>query len=231
MKVGLIGKKVGMTQVFIEDKDGNSVERVPVTAIKVEPNYVIQVKKEKEEGANAVQLGSFKNKWYRCPKPVLFHVMKAFGLSKEEIEKEIKKRKSDKIFTFKVLKDFRVDEPEKFKEGSKLDLSNFAIGDKVKITGTSKGKGFQGVMKRWNFSGGPASHGSRFKRRPGAIGMCATPSRVLKGKKMPGRYGGKKVTLKRISIVDILEDKNVILVKGGVPGPKQGIIYIEKEGA
>ncbi len=221
MKLGIIGTKKGMTQIY---KDG---VKIPVTVIQVEPNFVIQVKKKEKEGYQSVQLGSLKNKWYRGTKPVLVHVMKAFGMSNEEIEKEIEKRNSDKIFTFRVLKEFLFDDTSAFKPGDELDITKFGAGDKVTISGTSKGRGFQGVMKRWGAHGGPAAHGTHFLRRPGSIG-ASTPSRVAKGRHMPGHMGVDKVTLRNIPVVDVLTDKNIILVKGGVPGPVNGIVYLEK---
>ena len=221
MKVGLIGKKVGMTQVF---RDGVSI---PVTVIKIEPNYVIEIKKRETHGYDAVQMGSVRNKWFRGTKPVLIHIMKAFGMPREDIEKEIKKRNSDKLFTFNVLKEFRVTDPENYAPGDQVDVEALKVNDVVTIVGTSKGRGFQGVMKRYNFAGGPASHGSHFHRAPGSVGMCASPSRILKGKKMPGHMGVQKVTLKKIPIIDVIPEKNVVLVKGGVPGAINGVVYLQ----
>lgn len=228
MKTGVIGTKIGMTHIFVKDEKTKSVRQIPVTVIKVEPNYVLQIKKAESDGYNAVQLGALKNKWYRGTKPVLLHVMSAFGMSNEEIEKEIKKRKSDKIFTFQILREFKVEDVSQYNVGDSIDVSQFKKDDIVNIMGKSKGKGFQGVMKRHNFHGGPKTHGSHFHRAPGSIGMCASPSRVLKGQKMPGRMGSDKITIRKIPVVDVIPEKNVILVKGGVPGPTNGVVYIEK---
>ncbi|MCD6579017.1 50S ribosomal protein L3 [bacterium] len=228
MKTGVIGKKVGMTHIFVKNEENNSVQQIPVTVIKVEPNFVLQIKDTKKDGYNAIQLGALKNKWYRGTKPVLLHVMTALGMSKEDIEKEIKKRISEKIFTFQILKEFKLDDVSQYNIGDSVDVSQFQKGDIVNVIGKSKGKGFQGVMKRHNFHGGPATHGSHLHRAPGSIGMCAWPSRVLPGKKMPGRMGSDKITVKKIPIIDVIPEKNVILVKGGIPGPTNAVVYIQK---
>jgi large subunit ribosomal protein L3 len=222
MKVGLIGKKIGMTQVF---KDG---KRIPVTVVKVEPNYVLQIKNERNDGYNALQMGALKNKWYRGTKPILVHVMTALGMSKEEIEKEIKKRKSDKLFTLQVLKEFKIEDTKNYKVGDIIDISKMAVDDKVTIIGNTKGRGFQGVVKRYNFHLGPKSHGSHSYREPGSVGMCADPGRVLKGKKMPGHMGTNQITIKGVIIVDIIPEKGVLMVKGSLPGATNSVVYIQK---
>jgi large subunit ribosomal protein L3 len=203
MSLGLIGKKIGMTQVF-----GDNSEFIPVTIIEAGPCFVIQIKKKEKDDYNALQLGYIATK--KGNKPLQGHC-----------------KKSNKG-NFRILKEFEVDNSESYEIGHEMNLSMFSIGDKVKITGTSKGKGFAGVMKRWGFSGGPASHGSKSHREPGSIGASATPSRVLKGKKLPGHKGNEKVTIKNCKIVDIRLEKNIIMVKGPVPGSKNQVILIYK---
>jgi len=202
----IFGKKVGMTQIF--DKNGNvSI----VTAIEAGPCTVIQVKDDKKDGYKALKVGFEDIEEKKINKPL-----------KGEFDKT-------KVSPKRYLREIRVDKfGKEYKPGDSLDAKIFKVGDKVKITGYSKGKGFSGVVKRHNFHRGKMSHGSHSHRIPGSIGMCATPSRVLKGKKMPGRMGNKKVTIPRSEIIDIIEDKNLILVKGGVPGSKGNIVFVKK---
>lgn len=202
----IFGKKVGMTQIF--DKNGNvSI----VTAIEAGPCTVIQVKDDKKDGYKALKVGFEDIEEKKINKPL-----------KGEFDKT-------KVSPKRYLREIRVDKFDKeYKPGDSLDAKIFKVGDKVKITGYSKGKGFSGVVKRHNFHRGKMSHGSHSHRIPGSIGMCATPSRVLKGKKMPGRMGNKKVTIPRSEIIDIIEDKNLILVKGGVPGSKGNYVFVKK---
>ncbi|RLA93074.1 MAG: 50S ribosomal protein L3, partial [Deltaproteobacteria bacterium] len=128
----------------------------------------------------------------------------------------------------RILKEFRVDDIQSFKIGQKLTLDLFSIGEKVTITGRSKGRGFAGVVKRWGFRGGRSSHGSMFHRAPGSIGSSADPSRVFKGKKLPGHYGNAKVTVRNLEIVDIKVEENLLVVKGSVPGGKRGVVIVKK---
>lgn len=202
----IFGKKVGMTQIF--DKNGNVSS---VTAIEAGPCTVMQVKDDKKDGYKALKVGFEDIEERKINKPL-----------KGEFDKT-------KVSPKRYLREIRVDKFDKeYKPGDSLDAKIFKVGDKVKITGYSKGKGFSGVVKRHNFHRGRMSHGSHSHRIPGSIGMCATPSRVLKGKKMPGRMGNKKVTIPRSEIVDIIEDKNLILVKGGVPGSKGSVVFVKK---
>ena len=203
MKKALIGKKVGMTQIF--DENGRIV---PVTAIEVGPCTVTQIKTVEQDGYTAVQLGYGDVKESKLNKP------------------ELGKFKKSNIAPKKYLKEVRLDSIEGIKVGDELKADVFAEGDKVDIQGTSKGKGFQGVIKRWGQSRGPMGHGSMYHRRPGSMGPTSTPGRVFKGKKLPGHMGVDKVTIQNLEIVRVDLDKNAILVKGSVPGNKGSILKI-----
>ncbi len=202
--IGILGKKIGMTRVYSET---GSV--IGVTVIETGPCYVLQKKTADKEGYNAIQVGFGAKKESRENKPMAGH-FKSAGQG-----------------CFYHVKEFRVEDPSQYELGQKIAVSDlFKVGDVVDVTGTSKGKGFQGVMKRHGFSGGPGGHGSNFHRAPGSIGMCAWPSRVIKGKKLPGRMGGNVVTKKNVIIIDIREDDNVMVVKGPLPGSKTGVVQI-----
>ena len=204
MKKGLIGKKVGMTQIF--DEAGKVI---PVTAIEAGPCVVAQVKTEETDGYTAIQLG--------------------FGDVKESKLNRPKKGHFSKINVTpkKHLREFRVDSVEEVKVGDELKADVFTAGDKIDIQGTSKGKGFQGVIKRHGQSRGPMGHGSMYHRRPGSMGPTSTPGRVFKGKKLPGHMGVQTVTIQNLEVVRVDLDKNVILVKGSVPGPKGAILKLK----
>jgi large subunit ribosomal protein L3 len=204
MKKALIGKKVGMTQIF--DENGRIV---PVTAIEVGPCTVTQIKTVEQDGYTAVQLGYGDVKESKLNKP------------------ELGKFKKSNIAPKKYLKEVRLDSIEGIKVGDELKADVFAEGDKVDIQGTSKGKGFQGVIKRWGQSRGPMGHGSMYHRRPGSMGSTSTPGRVYKGKRLPGHMGVQTVTIQNLAIVKVDTDKNVILVKGSVPGAKGSILKIK----
>lgn len=204
MKKALIGKKVGMTQIF--DENGKIV---PVTAIEVGPCTVTQIKTAEQDGYTAVQLGYGDVKESKLNKP------------------ELGKFKKSNIAPKKYLKEVRLDSIEGIKVGDELKADVFAEGDKVDIQGTSKGKGFQGVIKRWGQSRGPMGHGSMYHRRPGSMGSTSTPGRVYKGKRLPGHMGVQTVTIQNLAIVKVDTDKNVILVKGSVPGAKGSILKIK----
>lgn len=207
---GLIGRKLGMTQ--IPTKDGSMTA---VTVIEAGPCTVLQGKTVERDGYTAIKLGFGEVPAKKLTKPQLGELKKALG----EREK----------YPALVIREFRVDNPSKFEVGKELKVSDlFVEGEKVDVTGISKGKGFQGVVKRWGFSGGPKSHGSKFHDRPGSIGQHTEPARVYKGKKLPGHDGLKRVTVKNIEIVKIMPERNVILVKGAVPGPTGGIVLIKK---
>jgi len=193
----ILGKKIGMTQIWKENKV------IPVTLIEAGPCFVTQIKTKEKDGYQAVQLGF------------------------EKIEKEKKIKKSQKNKPYRYLREFRLDNVEGFKVGDVIDVSRFEPGEKVKVSGISKGKGFQGVVKRWGFSGRNATHGVKHEeRKPGSIGS-AFPQRVIKGKKMPGRMGNEKVTIKNLEIVDIDKEKNLLVIKGGIPGKRGGLLEIQ----
>jgi len=193
-----------MTQLF--SRDG---EVIPTTVIEVGPCSVVQVKSKEKEGYNALQLGFLPKKINKVNKPLQDHFKKS-GTS-----------------AFYFLKEFRVDDINSYQLGQEINLEIFQVGQKVAVTGTSKGKGFSGVMKRWGFKGGPDSHGSTRHRSPGSIGSSAYPSRVFKGKKLPGHQGVATVTIKKLEIVDIKLEKNLLFLKGSVPGKKKGIVIIK----
>lgn len=204
MNKGLIGKKIGMTQVFDEN-----AKAIPVTVIEVAPNIVVQIKTKEIDGYDSIQLGFGDVKDKHLNKPKKGHLEKF------------------KIENVKHLKEFRLNDTKKYEVGQKLGADVFEKGDIVAVQGTTKGKGFQGVIKRHGQQRGPTTHGSRYHRRPGSMGASATPSRVVKGKKLPGHMGSVTRTIKNLEIVSVDNDKNVILVKGSIPGPKGSIVKIK----
>ena len=204
MKKALVGKKVGMTQIF--DEAGKVI---PVTVIEAGPCVVAQVKTVETDGYDAVQLGFGEVKETKLNKPEKGHFAKA------------------KVANKKHLREFRLDSLEGMTVGTELKADVFAAGDHVDIQGTTKGKGFQGVIKRHGQSRGPMGHGSMYHRRPGSMGSTSTPGRVFKGKKLPGHMGVQTVTIQNLDVVRVDLDKNVILVKGSVPGNKGAILKIK----
>lgn len=204
---GLIGKKLGMTRIFTP-----SGEVVPVTVLEVGPCTVVQVKTVEKDGYNAVQLGFRPKKFSKLTKPMRGHFAKA-GLD----------------HGFYVLKEFRVEDPGEFSPGQVISLAELSLepGQKVKVTGKSKGRGFSGAIKRWGFRRQPMSHGAKqVHRKPGSSGASTFPGRVIKGKRMPGHYGNETVTIRNLSIVDIKPEKNVLLVKGAVPGSVNSYVFV-----
>ena len=204
MKKALIGKKLGMTQIF--DENGTVI---PVTVLEAGPCVVAQVKTLENDGYEAVQLGFGEVKENKLNKPEKGHFAKANVTAK------------------KHLREFRLDSIEGIKIGDELKADVFAAGDKIDVQGTSKGKGFQGVIKRHGQSRGPMGHGSMYHRRPGSMGPTSTPGRVFKGKKLPGHMGRVTVTIQNLDVVRVDMDKNVLLIKGSVPGPKGAILKIK----
>jgi len=201
---GLLGKKIGMSQVFAADG-----QRIPVTVLEAGPCTVLQKKTVDTDGYEAVQLGFGTKSSQRTNKPEMGHFKKA-GKG-----------------AFSHVREFQPAE-DSLAVGDEVSCEIFKPGDRIDVTGVSKGKGFQGVMKRWGFAGGRASHGSMFKRRPGAIGQSAWPSKVIKGKKMPGQLGNETVTTQNLIVVDVRPEQNLVLVRGAVPGPKNGLVEIRK---
>ncbi len=204
MKKGIIGKKIGMTQIF--DEKGNVI---PVTVIEATPNIVAQVKTVETDGYNSIQLGYGEVKDKHINKPEKGHFAKA-GLTAK-----------------KHLREFRVEDAENYKVGDEVKADIFEAGEKIDVQGTTKGKGFQGVIKRHGQHRGPMGHGSMYHRRPGSMGSTSTPGRVFKGKKLPGHMGRVTVTIQNLDVVRVDMDKNVILVKGSVPGAKGAILKIK----
>ena len=199
----IYGKKIGMTQIFAED---DTV--IPVTVIQAEPNKVCQVKTVETDGYEAVQLGFGAIKAKKVNKPMAGH------FAKQGTEPT------------RYLREVRVENAAEYKVGDLHTVAAFAEVKKVDVQGVSKGKGFAGVMKRHGFGGGPGYHGSHFHRAPGSIGQCATPSRVFKGVRMPGHMGCDTVTVRNLELVRIDEEQNLILVKGAIPGGKNGIVRV-----
>ena len=200
----IIGKKIGMTQIFDE-----SGKVIPVTAIEAGPCVIAQVKSVETDGYNAIQLGFGEVKESKVNKPEKGHFTKA------------------SIKPTKHLREFRVEDAQNYKVGDEIKVDTFEVGDKLDVQGTSKGKGFQGVIKRHGQSRGPMGHGSMYHRRPGSMGATSTPGRVFKGKKLPGHMGSVTVTIQNLDVVRVDMDKNVILVKGSVPGAKGAILKIK----
>ncbi|WP_395376937.1 50S ribosomal protein L3 [Marinicella sp. W31] len=202
MSLGIIGKKVGMTRIFT-DKG----ESIPVTVINVEPNVVSQIKTVDTDGYNAIQVTTGAKKASRVNAPAAGHFKKA-GVEA-----------GSQVMEFKTDAEYQL--------GDKLELSIFTEGQKVNVSGTSKGKGFAGVIKRYNFRMQDATHGNSLSHRaPGSIGQCQTPGRVFKGKKMSGHMGAERVTTRNLELVRIDEEKGLILIKGAVPGAKNGSIVV-----
>lgn len=202
MSLGIIGKKVGMTRIF-NDKG----ESVPVTVINVEPNVVAQVKTVDTDGYNAVQITTGAKKASKVNAPAAGHFKKAG------------------VEAGSIVKEFRTE--ESFNAGDVLELTMFENGQKVRVTGQSKGKGFQGVIKRYNFRMQDATHGNSLSHRaPGSIGQCQTPGRVFKGKKMSGHMGAEQVTTKNLEVVRVDTENNLLLIKGAVPGAKTGTVVV-----
>jgi large subunit ribosomal protein L3 len=201
---GMMGRKVGMTQVFSEDG-----QAVPVTVLEVGPCTVLQKKTAKREGYNALQFGFSPKSSDRLKFPEQGHVKKA-GLS----------------HGFRYIREISVKDPNAFDIGQVLTLKDLEIRQLVDIAGVSKGRGFSGTIKRYGFSKGPMGHGSKHHRAVGSAGQSATPSRVIKGKKMPGRMGGHRVTMKNSMVVDVRPDENLLVVKGCVPGAINQLVYV-----
>ena len=198
----ILGKKVGMTSIYSEGG-----QQFPATVIEAGPCYVSQVKTDENDGYNAVQIGYVFDK--KANKPKVNHY------------------KKNNCEPMRYSKEFRIEKNEEFKLGEKIDLNIFSLGELVSVTGTSKGKGFAGVMKRHGFGGGRASHGKNsVMRKPGSVGAGADPSRIWKGKKMPGRYGGDQVTVKNLEVIKIDIENNLLFIKGAVPGSNNNLVSI-----
>jgi len=202
---GIIGRKLGMTQVFSEEG-----RVIPVTVVEAGPCTVTQVKTVEKEGYDAVQLGYGKVKERKLNKPQMGHFQ------------------SKGLEPMRHLAEIRVDDPSSYRVGQEITVSLFSKGERVDVTGKSKGKGFAGVVKRHGFGGGPGSHGAHFHRAPGSIGACATPSRVFRGSRMPGRMGAERVTALNLEVVDVKPERNLLLLKGSVPGPNGALVIVRE---
>ena len=203
---GLIGKKIGMTRIFDEDGAAQAV-----TVVEAGPCPVLQIKRDETDGYSAVQLGFGAQKDKRGSKAEKGHAAKA-GVDVAP----------------RLVREFPVDEGTEFELGQAITVEVFEAGDSVRVTGTSKGRGFQGVVKRWGFAGRPATHGHPSSRTPGSMGPGTDPSRVIKGKKLPGRMGGLRVTLGNHKIVRVDAERNLLFIKGGVPGSRNSYLLIQK---
>lgn len=203
MSIGLLGNKIGMTQIF--DESGNIV---PVTVLKMGPCIVTQIKTTLKDNYNAIQVGYGNLPSKFLTQPELGHLQKS------------------NIQPLKYLKEFRVENPEEFQIGQILTVNSFTTGQLIDITGKSSGKGFSGLQKRYNFSRGPMTHGSKNHRAPGSIGMGTTPGRVLPGKKMAGQLGNKTTNIKKLKIIQVNANENILVVKGSVPGKPGNLLNI-----
>ncbi|HHV74440.1 MULTISPECIES: 50S ribosomal protein L3 [unclassified Thermoanaerobacterium] len=202
MKKAILGKKHGMTQIFV----GN--EMIPVTVVEAGPCVVVQKKTKENDGYDAIQVGFGDVKEKRLIKPLKGHFAKANVPFK------------------KYLREFRLDDISSYEVGSEIKADIFSVGDRVDVIGTSKGKGFAGVVKRYNANRGPMAHGSKYHRRPGSMGASSDPSRTFKGKKLPGHMGNERVTIQNLEVVKVDPEKNLLLIKGSVPGVKGSLLMI-----
>lgn len=203
MKKAILGKKLGMTQIF--DENGKVI---PVTVVEAGPCVVIQKKNEENDGYSAIKVG--------------------FDVKRETLFNKAQKGQFAKagVAPRKFVREFRLEDAANYEVGQEIKADTFAAGEKIDVTGISKGKGFQGAIKRWNFSIGPKSHGSKFHRAPGSQGASSDPSRTFKNRKMPGHMGHVKSTVLNLEVAKVIPEKNVILVKGGIPGAKKGYVVI-----
>lgn len=202
---GLLGRKLGMSSLFSSDG-----RQVPVTVLEVGPCVVTQIKTKETDGYNALQVGFLERKKHRVNKPLQGHFNKSGGQA------------------FAFLREIPIDDPSEYTLGQSLTVEIFQVGEKVDVSGVSKGRGFAGVVKRWGFRGGRGTHGSMFHRAPGSVGCSATPSRIIKGRRMPGQYGDRRVTVRNLEVVDVRPDNHLLLVKGAVPGSTSGLIEVRK---
>lgn len=205
MNRGLIGRKLGMTGLFSPDG-----KYIPITVMQAGPCIVTQIKKQDTDGYNALQLGFGEKKKSRINRPLAGHLKNSGG------------------GCFKILREFWVENPEAYTLGQTITLKMFQAGERVEVTGTTKGRGFAGVIKRHGFHGGKQTHGSHSHRVPGSIGCSAWPGKVIKGKKMPGHYGNARTTIRNLEIFEIRPEENLILLKGSIPGPTSGLVAIKK---
>jgi len=200
----LLGRKVGMTQWFAEDR------AIGATVIEASPCTIVRIKTADVDGYDALQLAYDPVPERKVTKPMAGHYRKCG------------------VPPHRRLFEVRVEDPGAYSVGDRVGVGIFSEGDAVDVSGASRGKGFQGVMKRWNFAGGPKSHGSHFHRRPGSVGNCVEPGRVIKGRKLPGQMGARRVTVKRLQVLRVDPDRNLLVVKGGTPGARGTILELGK---
>ena len=204
MKKAILAKKIGMIQMFREDGT-----MIPVTVLQAGPCPVTQVKTVEHEGYSAVQVGFSPIREKLVTKPLMGHFKKAG------------------VAPCRYIKEFRLDDAEKYEVGSEIKVDIFEAGDRIDVTGTSKGKGFQGVIKRWNQSRGRMTHGSRYHRRVGSMGACSYPGEVFKHKNLPGHMGSERITTQNLEVVRVDAERNLLLVKGAVPSHKNGLVSVK----
>ncbi len=205
MPRGLLGRKLAMSSQFSPEG-----YQVPVTVLEVGPCVVTQVKTMATDGYDALQVGFLVKRKDRTNRPLQGHFEKSGGQA------------------YSFLREISVGDPSAYTPGQSLTVEMFEVGEHVDISGVSKGRGFTGVVKRWGFSGGGATHGSMFHRAPGSVGASATPSKIIKGRKMPGHYGNRRVTVRNLEIVDIRPEQHLLIVKGAVPGCRSGLVEVRK---
>ncbi len=204
MARGILGRKIGMTQLFVED------QAVGATVIETKPCSIVQIKTVETDGYNALQLAYDEVKESKVTRPMAGHFGKAG------------------VAPHRHVFELRIDNPEDYSVGDTLNVDHFEEGEKIDIAGASKGRGFQGVVKRWNFAGGPKTHGSHFHRRPGSVGNCVKPGRVIKGKKLPGQMGSRRITVRALQVLRVDPERNLLIVKGSTPGARGAILELGK---
>jgi len=204
MARGILGRKIGMTQLFVDDR------AVGATVIEAHPCTIVRIKTEETDGYNALQLGYDEISETKLTRPMAGHFEKAG------------------VPPHRRLFEVRIDNPDDYTVGDTLCVDFFEEGETINISGTSKGRGFQGVIKRWNFAGGPKSHGSHFHRRPGSVGNCVEPGRVFKGKKLPGQMGSRRTTVRGLRVLRVDSERNLLIVKGSTPGARGTILELGK---
>ncbi len=204
MALGILARKIGMTQLFVEGS------AVGTTVIETQPCTVVQVKTVETDGYNALQLAYDEVAERKVTRPLQGHYKKAG------------------VAPHRHLFEVRIENPSEYTVGDRLGVEIFSEGDKVDVTGKSRGLGFQGVVKRWDFAGGPATHGSHFHRRPGSVGNCVKPGRVVKGKKLPGQTGNRRVTIRGLRVLRVDPEKNLLVLKGATPGARGTLLQLRK---
>ena len=204
MALGILARKIGITQLFVDDR------AVGATVMETQPCTVVQVKTVETDGYNAIQLGYQEVAERKVTHPLQGHYKKAG------------------VPPYRRLFEVRVDDSSVYNTGDKIGAEIFSEGDKIDVTGISRGLGFQGVVKRWNFAGGPKSHGSHFHRRPGSVGNCVDPGRVVKGKKLPGHTGNHRVTIKKMRVLRVDPERDLLVLKGSTPGPRGSVLQLRK---